>query len=105
MNHGWIRAYRTGTHSGQGRELCGLYHYAMDLEVIAVSDSDYKGFLAGTMTPGVGPALAEKVTGASAAANVKETDDLKFDPLSATVKVGEVGQWSNTGLQKHASGW
>ncbi|TMF52346.1 MAG: cytochrome c oxidase subunit II [Chloroflexi bacterium] len=101
MNHGWIQADQTGNYFGQCNELCGLYHYAMDLQVVAVSNADYNGFLAGTLTPGVGPALAEKVTGASAAANVKETDELKFDPLSASVKVGEVVEWTNVGTQIH----
>jgi cytochrome c oxidase subunit II len=100
-NHGWIEASKTGNYFGQCNELCGLYHFAMDLQVIAVSNSDYNAFLAGTLTPGVGPALAEKVSGQPAAANVSETDALTFSPLGASVKVGEVVQWTNTGTQIH----
>jgi cytochrome c oxidase subunit II len=100
-NHGWIEATNPGNYYGQCNELCGLYHFAMDLQVIAVSNSDYQAYLAGTLTPGVGPALAEKVSGQPAAANVKETDALTFDPLTASVKVGEVVQWTNSGTQIH----
>ena len=36
------------------------------------------------------------------AANVAETDDLKFQPSSATVKVGDVVEWANTGNSIHS---
>lgn len=100
MNHGWIEASQTGQYFGQCNELCGLGHYGMSIEVDAVSASDYQAFLAGKVVGG-GPALAEKVTGATPASSVSETDALKFEPGSLNVKVGDVIQWTNTGSSIH----
>jgi cytochrome c oxidase subunit II len=102
MNHGWIQASQPGQYFGQCNELCGLYHYSMTLEVDAVSAQQYLAFLSGAPPPGGGAAPAEKVTGVTAAANVAETDDLKFQPSSETVKVGDVVQWTNTGNAVHS---
>jgi cytochrome c oxidase subunit II len=101
-NAGWIQASQPGQYFGQCNELCGLYHYSMLLEVDAVSDADYQAFLSGAPPPGAGPPPAEKVNGVAAAADVAETDDLKFQPDSATVKVGDVVQWTNTGNAIHS---
>jgi cytochrome c oxidase subunit II len=101
MNHGWIEASSPGHYFGQCNELCGLGHYAMTLEVDAVSDADYQAFLSGKPPPGAGPPLAEKVTGVSAAKDISETDELKFQPSSASVKVGDVVQWTNDGTAIH----
>ena len=99
-NHGWIEASQAGTYYGQCNELCGTGHYAMSVQVNAVSQADYQAFLAGKVVGG-GPALAEKVSGAPATSSVSETDALKFEPSSATVKVGDVVQWTNTGTSIH----
>jgi cytochrome c oxidase subunit 2 len=101
-NAGWIQASQPGQYFGQCNELCGLYHYSMLLEIDAVSDADYQAFLSGAPPPGAGPPPAEKVNGVAAAADVAETDDLKFQPDSATVKVGDVVQWTNTGNAIHS---
>jgi cytochrome c oxidase subunit II len=100
-NHGWIEASQPGKYYGECNELCGLAHYAMSIEVDAVSQSDYEAFLAGKVPPGAGPALGEKVSGATAASNVSENDALKFQPGNATVKVGDVVQWTNDGTAAH----
>jgi cytochrome c oxidase subunit II len=101
QNSGWIEASKAGAYFGQCNELCGLAHYAMTLEVDAVSDADYQAFLSGAPPPGAGPALAEKVSGVSPAQTVAEGDDLKFQPSSATAKVGDVVEWSNNGTAIH----
>jgi len=102
QNSGWIEASQPGQYFGQCNEFCGLYHYSMILEVDAVSTAQYQAFLSGAPPPGAGPPPAEKVTGVTAAANVAETDDLKFQPSSATVKVGDVVEWANTGNSIHS---
>jgi cytochrome c oxidase subunit II len=102
QNSGWIEASQPGQYFGQCNELCGLYHFSMLLEVDAVSDADYQAFLSGAPPPGAGPPPAEKVNGVAAAADVAETDDLKFQPASATVAVGGVVQWTNTGNSIHS---
>lgn len=100
-NDGWIEASQPGQYFGQCNELCGLGHWFMLLEVDAVTPAAYTAFLSGVPPPGAGPPLADKVTGAPAAVSVNETDDLKFQPSSATLKVGDVVQWTNTGIAIH----
>src|SRR5207244_3660450 len=67
QNDGWIEASQPGQYFGQCNELCGTGHYAMTLEVDAVSDVDYQAFLSGAPPPGAGPPPAEKASGATAA--------------------------------------
>jgi plastocyanin len=43
----------------------------------------------------------DKVTGQTAATKVQETDQLKFNPTSATVKAGQVVEWDNSGQVAH----
>ncbi len=102
QNSGWIEASQPGQYLGQCNEFCGLDHYSMILEVDAVSQDQYQAFLSGAPPPGAGPPPAEKVNGVPAAATVAETDDLKFQPSSATVKVGDIVQWTNTGNSIHS---
>lgn len=99
-NHGWIEASQPGTYLGQCNELCGLGHFGMYVEVDAVSQADYQAFLAGKPVGG-GQAAAEKVTGQPPTSKVSETDALKFEPASLSVKVGDVIQWSNDGSSIH----
>src|SRR6202158_5583611 len=75
QNSGWIEASQPGTYFGQCNELCGRDHWAMLLQVNAVTTDQYQAFLAGTLPSGTTPA-AEKVSGAAAAATVAETDEL-----------------------------
>jgi cytochrome c oxidase subunit II len=102
MNHGWIEASQPGQYFGQCNEFCGLYHSTMTLEVDAVTPAQYQAFLSGAPPPGAGPAPAEKASGVPAASNIAEKDELKFQPSSATVKVGDVVQWTNTGNSVHS---
>src|SRR5438552_14771731 len=101
MNHGWIEASQPGTYLGQCNELCGLGHYAMSLEVDAVSSADYQAYLSGKGLPGGGQPVADKVSGVTAVVHVNETDALKFEPASSTAKVGDVIQWTNAGTALH----
>ena len=100
QNNGWIEASQPGTYFGQCNELCGRDHWAMLLQVNAVTADQYQAFLSGTLPPGT-TAAAEKVSGAAAAAKVAETDALTFQPSSATAKVGDVIEWTNTGSAVH----
>lgn len=99
QNNGWIEASQPGSYYGQCNELCGVSHYAMTLQVNAVSADQYQAFLSGAPPPG--GAAAEKVSGVPAAVNVGETDDLKFAPTTVTAKVGDVIQWKNNGTAVH----
>jgi cytochrome c oxidase subunit 2 len=100
QNNGWIEASQPGTYYGQCNELCGVSHWAMSLQVDAVSADQYQAFLSGTLPPGT-VAVAEKVTGAPVAVKVAETDALTFQPTTASTKVGDVVQWTNTGSAVH----
>ena len=99
-NDGWIEASQPGQYFGQCNELCGVGHWFMVLEVDAVSADQYQAFLSGTLPPGT-TAVAEKVTGATAGVKVAEADALVFQPSSATAKVGDVIEWTNTGNAVH----
>jgi plastocyanin len=50
---------------------------------------------------GGGGDVGSKVTGQTAAATSKETDDLKFQPSSTSVKSGDVVEWDNVGSVAH----
>ena len=99
QNNGWIEASQPGSYYGQCNELCGVSHYAMTLQVDAVSADQYQAFLTGAPPPG--GAAAEKVSGVPAAVNVGETDALKFEPATVTAKVGDVIEWKNNGALVH----
>jgi plastocyanin len=49
---------------------------------------------------GGGAAIAP-VTSGTAVSTIKETDDLKFDAATATVKVGDIVEWDNSGTTPH----
>ncbi len=55
----------------------------------------------GTGGGGGGGDVGSKSTGATAAAKVNETDALKFNPSSTSVKVGDVVQWDNGSSVAH----
>ena len=99
QNSGWIEASQPGKYYGQCNELCGVSHWAMTLEVDAVSAEQYQAFLSGAPPPG--GAVAEKVSGVPGNVDVGETDELKFVPVTATAKVGDVIQWKNDGTAVH----
>jgi plastocyanin len=50
---------------------------------------------------GGGGDVGSKTSGAAAATTLHETDQLKFQPSSASVKVGDVVEWDNTGSVAH----
>src|ERR1700737_3396378 len=71
QNNGWIEASQPGSYYGQCNELCGVSHFAMTLQVDAVSADQYQAFLSGAPPPG--GAAAEKVSGGPPPVNVGET--------------------------------
>jgi plastocyanin len=50
---------------------------------------------------GGGGDVGSKVSGQTAAATVSETDQLKFNPSSTSVKVGDVVEWNNGSSVAH----
>ncbi|HEY2703085.1 MAG TPA: plastocyanin/azurin family copper-binding protein [Candidatus Dormibacteraeota bacterium] len=63
-------------------------------------DAGTGGTTGGTGGAGGGAAI-EVATGGTAVATVKETDDLKFDPATATVKAGDIVAFTNAGTTPH----
>ncbi|MDB5066218.1 MAG: copper-binding protein [Chloroflexi bacterium] len=55
----------------------------------------------GTGTGGGGGAAIETVTSGTPVVTVKETDDLKFDPATATAKSGDIVAFTNSGTTPH----
>jgi plastocyanin len=55
----------------------------------------------GTGTGGGGGAAIETVTSGTPVVTVKETDDLKFDPATATAKSGDIVGFTNSGTTPH----
>ncbi len=52
-------------------------------------------------TSGAAGAVGQVVTGQTAAKTVKQSDSLKFNPTSVTVKTGDVVEWDNSGSIAH----
>lgn len=50
---------------------------------------------------GGGGDVGSKVSGQSAAATVNETDQLKFNPSSSSIKAGDVVEWDNGSSVPH----
>jgi plastocyanin len=48
-----------------------------------------------------GGAAIQAVTSGTAVSTIKETDDLKFDPTTATVKAGDIVEFDNNGTTPH----
>jgi len=59
VNESWFKAERIGTYYGNCRELCGVDHAYMPIEVRVVSEADYAAWLA---TKGGSPAAATPTT-------------------------------------------
>ncbi len=51
--------------------------------------------------PPVASGPGDKVSGQTAAATLKETDQLKFNPNTASIKAGQVLEWDNSGSVAH----
>jgi plastocyanin len=56
---------------------------------------------AATATGATASGPGEKVQGQTAAATVKESDQLQFSPTSVSIKAGDVLEWDNTGQIAH----
>lgn len=69
------------------------------IPIITPGPSAAASAVAGGAPVASGP--GQVVKGQTAATKVKETDALKFDPTSASLKVGEVVEWDNTGTIAH----
>ncbi|MEA2618097.1 MAG: hypothetical protein QOE72_3880 [Chloroflexota bacterium] len=64
-------------------------------------DAGGGGGTGGTGGGGGGGAAIETVTGGTPVVTVKETDDLKFDPATATAKSGDIVAFTNSGTTPH----
>ncbi len=71
LNETWFKADRIGTYYGNCRELCGIDHAFMPIEVRVVSQADFDAWVAkkGGSKPGAAPAVADAPAAAPAAAD------------------------------------
>jgi cytochrome c oxidase subunit 2 len=67
VNETWFKAQKEGTYYGQCRELCGIDHAFMPIEVKVVSQADFDAWVATKAKPAA-PAPASAATNAPAAA-------------------------------------
>jgi plastocyanin len=74
---------------------------ATSLLFAACGNGPPAGEAAGGGGGGPAPDVGTKVTGQPGATTFKEVDALKFQPTSASVKVGDVVEWDNTGSIAH----
>jgi cytochrome c oxidase subunit 2 len=77
VNEIWFKAERIGTYYGNCRELCGVDHAYMPIEVRVVSDADYAAWVA---TKGGSVTAAAEAEAAAAAASAADAGQ----PASAT---------------------
>ena len=70
LNETWFKANRIGTYYGNCRELCGVEHAFMPIEVKVVSQADFDAWVAkkGGSVAGAAPAAAEAAPAAAAVA-------------------------------------
>ena len=82
LNETWFKADRTGTFYGSCRELCGVDHAFMPIEVHVVSQADFDAWVATkapkpaplpAVAPEAAPAVAASGTATAAAATVPAT--------------------------------
>ena len=84
VNETWFRAERVGTYYGNCRELCGVEHAFMPIEVRVVSEADFAAWLA---VKGAKPAAATPST-AAATANAASADAAPAaQPAAATSSI------------------
>jgi cytochrome c oxidase subunit 2 len=79
INESWFRAERIGTYYGNCRELCGVDHAFMPIEVRVVSDADFAAWVA---KKGGGPAAPTPST-LNAAANAAGAANTEAAPAAA----------------------
>jgi cytochrome c oxidase subunit II len=72
VNETWFKADRIGTYYGSCRELCGIDHAFMPIEVHVVSQADFDAFVAANGKPS-GGAPAASPAAAPAVATVPAT--------------------------------
>jgi len=65
VNHTWFKVDRVGTYYGSCRELCGVDHAFMPIEVKVVSQADFDAWVA-SKAPKAAPAAAPTPTAAAA---------------------------------------
>jgi len=65
VNHTWFKVDRVGTYYGSCRELCGVDHAFMPIEVKVVSQADFDAWVA-SKAPTAAPAAAPTPTAAAA---------------------------------------
>jgi cytochrome c oxidase subunit 2 len=83
LNETWFKANRIGVYYGNCRELCGVDHAFMPIEVRVVSQADFDAWVAkkGGTLPGAAPAPA---AAAPAPAEAAPAADAAAVPVAAT---------------------
>ena len=68
VNETWFEIYEEGTYYGQCSEICGIRHYKMPIEVLAVSKADFNQWVAngGSFTEAVAQNTAGQNTNGAA---------------------------------------
>jgi cytochrome c oxidase subunit 2 len=72
VNHTWFKVDRVGTFYGSCRELCGVDHAFMPIEVKVVSQADFDAWVASKTKPAA-PAAAPAATAAAATGSATPT--------------------------------
>jgi cytochrome c oxidase subunit II len=67
VNHTWFKVDRVGTFYGSCRELCGVDHAFMPIEVKVVSQADFDAWVASKTKPAAAPAATPTANAAAAA--------------------------------------
>jgi cytochrome c oxidase subunit 2 len=85
VNETWFKADRIGTYYGSCRELCGVDHAFMPIEVHVVSQADFDAWVASKKpaAPAVAPAAAAPATPAAAPAPAAATETKSPAPAPA----------------------
>jgi cytochrome c oxidase subunit II len=83
VNETWIRAEKTGVYYGQCRELCGVDHAFMPIEVRVVTQPEFDAWVASKGGSPVGAVAAAAATAAVPAAAAAPAADATLNPAAA----------------------
>jgi cytochrome c oxidase subunit 2 len=89
VNETWFRAERIGTYYGSCRELCGVDHAFMPIEVHVVSQADFDAWVAkkGGGAPAPTPTTLAATANAAGGANTPADAAAAGQPAAATAPV------------------
>jgi cytochrome c oxidase subunit 2 len=82
VNHTWFKVDRIGTFYGSCRELCGVDHAFMPIEVKVVSQADFNAWVASKTKPAAAPAATPTTNAATAATGSAATAPAAATPAA-----------------------